>query len=69
MRCYVIKVGKIQRYAATSAEAREVRQKMVDTMRISKRDIDISQIELPTTPKAEFLRFLNELIEDLQDGS
>lgn len=67
MRCYLItatnpKTNKViaKRLASTSAAAKTVRDELMESKSLRKKDITIEPHEAPT-PKPELLSYLNEL--------
>lgn len=62
MRCYLVTAPGITRYGSTNADAREIREKLVDKTGVKKKDITIEQVEVPAD-KAGLLEFINGLCE------
>lgn len=60
MRCYLVKGSGAKRYAATQADSRAKREELVSLLGCKKKDVDITEVEVPTS-KADLLEFINEL--------
>ena len=60
MRCYLVTGPGAKRYAATNADARATRDKLVEQLECKKKDVEIEQVDVPTA-KAELLEFINGL--------
>lgn len=67
MRCYTVKAlgkdgrPKGVRYAGTNADAKEVRESLMATFGLKKKDVVIDTAEIPVA-KAELLAFVNNLL-------
>lgn len=60
MRCYLIQGGGRKRYAGTQADARAMRDEIVAQTTAKKKDVEISEAEIPDD-KSGKLGFINEL--------
>ena len=62
MHCHKITLkGKIERYAATGADARTFRNAIMEEFHVSKKSVLIQPAEIPTA-KNELLEFVNNLL-------
>lgn len=71
MRAYLIKANvedaeagcmvTVSRYAGTMADAREVRQTIVNDYDVKKKDVEVAETDIPTS-KTELLAFINNLL-------
>lgn len=66
MRCYLVTGGGRKRFAGTAADSKEVRDTIVEETGLKKKDVEIEQVEVPTS-KTELLEFINELCEELDE--
>lgn len=66
MRCYLVTGPGIKRYASTSADARALRDQLVEQLGIHKKDVDIDKAVIPTA-KAELLKFINSLCAENEE--
>lgn len=70
MRCYLVTVPAVKdgkqpkRYAGTQADARKVREELVEEFDVKKSSITIEEVEVPTA-KAELLAFINGLCKEV----
>lgn len=64
MRCYLVTTTGAKRYAGTNADAKQTRDAMVIELGVKKKDVEISNAEIPTG-KAELLAFVNGLCQEL----
>ncbi len=63
MRCYLVKLNERKRYAATQAESRETRDRLLTEVGGKKGDATIEQTDMPLS-KADLLEFINKLLEE-----
>jgi hypothetical protein len=75
MRCYLVTAksgGEVlgSRIASTNADAREVREDLMTTFEVKKKDVDIEAHEVPLA-KSELIEYLNVLLikQDVSEGS
>lgn len=66
MRCYLVTGPGAKRYAATNADARATRDKLVEQLECKKKDVEIEQVDVPTA-KAELLEFINGLCAETDE--
>lgn len=67
MRCYLVTGPGAKRYAATSADARTVRDELVTQLGCKKKEIEIEQAEVPVA-KTQLLEFINGLCAELDES-
>lgn len=67
MRCYLVRGGGRKRYAGTQAEARLIRNTIVEETGVKKKDVTIDEAEIPAT-KAELIAFINGLCTRSDEG-
>jgi hypothetical protein len=67
MRCYLVTGPGAKRYAATSADARTVRDELVTQLGCKKKEIEIEQAEVPVA-KTQLLKFINGLCAELDES-
>lgn len=66
MRCYLVKGSGAKRYAGTQADSRNKREELVELLSCKKKDVDITEAEVPTA-KADLLDFINGLCEEIDE--
>lgn len=66
MRCYLVTVPGVKRYASTNADSVSTRNEFVEELGCKKKDVEIKQVDIPTS-KPELLEFINNLCKQLDD--
>lgn len=68
MRCYLVQGGGRKRYAGTRADARSIRDKIVEETGCEKKGVTFEEDEIPVG-KADLIQFVNNLCAELDKES
>jgi hypothetical protein len=63
MRAYRVEGGGKLRFAGTAADAKDARQDLAELTGERKKDISVSEVEIPTA-KDSLLGFINDLVNE-----
>lgn len=66
MRCYLVSAQNTRRYAGTHALAVTARQEISDRLGLRKKDVNLSEEDIPTAKEA-LLNFINTLCAELDN--
>lgn len=62
VRCYLVRCPASRRYASTNAEAKIVRDTMVERLGYKKKEVKIEKADI-ASDKASMIKFINSLLE------